>query len=106
MCAPGTGTRSRRSSPTRTASSRTGGSRSSGWRNGAWVDVAAAQITAPAVGQTATYRFVNDRIPAVALPLTGGASTDGFLLAGSALLVLTGALALWQWRRRTRVHGI
>lgn len=74
--------------------------------NGVWVDVAAAQITAPAVGQTATYRFVNDRIPAVALPLTGGASTDGFLLAGSALLVLTGALALWQWRRRTRVHGI
>lgn len=71
--------------------------------NGAWVDVASAQITAPAVGGSATYRFVNDRPPAITLPLTGGASTDAFTIAGSALLMVAVLALGLTWRRR-RTH--
>lgn len=70
---------------------------------GVWVDVDSAQITAPAVGQSATYRFVNDRSPAPVLPLTGGTSTDLFLFGGAALLLLMAALATWHWRARRAV---
>lgn len=73
--------------------------------NGVWVDVESAQVAAPALGQTATYRFVNDRIPATVLPLTGGPSTDAFLLIGAGLLLVTGALVAWQARTRARPRG-
>ena len=65
-----------------------------------WVDVASGQITAPAAGQSAVYRFVNDRPAPIVLPLTGGASTDAFLIAGAAGLLLAAALAVWASRRR------
>ncbi|RKT35947.1 LPXTG-motif cell wall-anchored protein [Microbacterium sp. AG1240] len=75
--------------------------------NGSWTPVAtassgAASITAPAAGQTAVYRFVNAPVQPATLPLTGGTSTDAFLLGGSAVLVLALALAVWHGRRRTR----
>jgi LPXTG-motif cell wall-anchored protein len=73
--------------------------------NGTWVAVSTADtptITAPAAGQTAIYRFVNAPVNPTTLPLTGGASTDAFLLAGSAVLVLALALAVWHGRRRAR----
>ncbi|MBD3758187.1 MAG: LPXTG cell wall anchor domain-containing protein [Microbacterium sp.] len=72
--------------------------------DGVWVDVESTEITAPAAGQTAVYRFVNDKIPAVVLPLTGGTSTDVFLISGALLLALMAGLAFWQRRRRTRIQ--
>lgn len=67
--------------------------------DGTWVAVDSDRVTVPA-GTHATYRFVNDRVPAVVLPLTGGASTDAFLLGGLAVLLLAGALAAWNLRSR------
>ncbi|GAA1129211.1 hypothetical protein GCM10009643_10200 [Microbacterium aurantiacum] len=67
--------------------------------DGSWVAVDSDRVTVPA-GSHATYRFVNDRVPAVVLPLTGGASTDAFLLGGLAVLLLAGALAAWNLRSR------
>ncbi|PWD50824.1 hypothetical protein C8046_09360 [Serinibacter arcticus] len=67
---------------------------------GTWQPVASADVTAPAAGQTAVYRFVNERIPGVELPITGGASTDAFRIAG-ALVLMTALLgAAWVRRRR------
>ena len=61
-----------------------------------------AEVTAPEPGETAVYRFVNERIPPVTLPLTGGTAEDAFLIAGGAtlLLALLGSL-LAQRRRRS-----
>jgi LPXTG-motif cell wall-anchored protein len=75
--------------------------------NGTWAPVTtassgAASITAPAAGQTAVYRFVNAPVQPATLPLTGGTSTDAFLIGGSVVLVLALALAVWHGRRRTR----
>ncbi|WP_431779771.1 prealbumin-like fold domain-containing protein [Microbacterium aurantiacum] len=67
--------------------------------DGSWVAVDSDRVTVPASSH-ATYRFVNDRVPAVVLPLTGGASTDAFLLGGLAVLLLAGALAAWNLRSR------
>ncbi|WP_374954160.1 LPXTG cell wall anchor domain-containing protein [Rathayibacter sp. AY1E1] len=36
------------------------------------------------------------------LPLTGGASTDAFLLGGGSVLTLALGLLLWERRRRLR----
>jgi hypothetical protein len=63
-----------------------------------WVDVTSNEITAPAPGQTATYRFVNAAPPALALPLTGGLGADAYLFAGLALLVLSAAALLIRMR--------
>ncbi|GMA29413.1 LPXTG cell wall anchor domain-containing protein [Arenivirga flava] len=70
--------------------------------NGAWVTVSSASITAPAAGQSAVYRFVNAPIPGVVLPLTGGMSTDAFMIAGAIilLLALSGAVVHGSRRRR------
>lgn len=68
-----------------------------------WVDVDSAEIVAPGPGDTAVYRFVNERIPSVALPLTGGASADAFLIGGSATIALAVFAGLWLMVRRRRV---
>lgn len=65
---------------------------------GSWVDVTAAEIVAPAAGETATYRFVNGAPPALALPLTGGIGADAYTFAGLALVLLAGATALLRMR--------
>lgn len=70
--------------------------------NGTWTPVANATITAPAAGQNAVYRFVNEPIPAVSLPLTGGASTDSYFIAGGGVLLLAMITSAWAWRRRRR----
>lgn len=65
-----------------------------------WVPVASGTITAPAAGETATYRFVNAQIPPVTLPLTGGVAADAILIAGAAVIALSAVGALWTIRRR------
>lgn len=70
--------------------------------NGTWTPVTSATITAPAAGQSATYRFVNAPVQPTQLPLTGGPSTDAFLFGGAAVLALALALAVWHRRRRSR----
>jgi LPXTG-motif cell wall-anchored protein len=69
--------------------------------DGSWVDVDVAQVSAEP-GEHATYRFVNDSVPAVVLPLTGGTSTDLFLLIGGIFLLIALSLAAWQQSRRLR----
>ena len=64
------------------------------WEN---VESADVQVTA---GEHAYYRFVNDRVPAVVLPLTGGAATDAFLLLGGAILMAVISVAAWRAARR------
>lgn len=70
-------------------------------RDGAnWVPQESFTITAPSAGHNVEYRFVNERIPAVILPLTGGMGTDTFLIAGGILLAMAAAAAVWAARRR------
>ncbi|MFC8191252.1 beta strand repeat-containing protein [Cellulomonas sp. NPDC057328] len=69
---------------------------------GGWTPVTSPTITAPAPGQNAVYRFVNAPVQPPVLPLTGGTSTDAFLLGGSAALVLALAIAAWHRRRPQR----
>jgi hypothetical protein len=63
-------------------------------------------ITTPAVGTTtgtAYYRFVNAQAPVIALPLTGGPSSDAFLILGAGVLAVAVAAALvTAWRRSRR----
>ncbi|GEK23083.1 DUF7933 domain-containing protein [Cellulomonas xylanilytica] len=68
--------------------------------DGSWTAVTSPTITAPAAGQTAVYRFVNAPVSPPVLPLTGGTSSDAFVVGGGALLVLAIAIAVWQRRRR------
>jgi LPXTG-motif cell wall-anchored protein/uncharacterized repeat protein (TIGR01451 family) len=71
--------------------------------NGTWATVNSASITAPAAGQSAVYRFVNAPIPGVVLPLTGGMSTDAFVIGGALILLLAlSAAVLHGSRRRSR----
>lgn len=65
-----------------------------------WVTVDDAEIQAPDPGETATYRFVNERLEPITLPLTGGSSADSFLIAGGVVLLLALAGALIGARRR------
>lgn len=69
--------------------------------DGSWTTVSGAQITAPAAGASATYRYVNRLIDPVRLPLTGGLSTDLFLIAGGLAALFATAGAGWAWRRRS-----
>ncbi|GLK18132.1 beta strand repeat-containing protein [Herbiconiux flava] len=70
--------------------------------NGSWTPVSSATITAPTAGQAAVYRFVNAPVAPTTLPLTGGQSTDAYLISGFAVLALALALAVWHGRRRRR----
>lgn len=45
--------------------------------------------------------FMNEQVSVPAIPLTGGPSTDSFLISGAALLALAAAAA---WRQRRRVE--
>lgn len=66
-----------------------------------WQDVGSADVSVAAT-EHAFYRFVNDKIPAVVLPLTGGASTDMYLLLGGAIVSAFIAVAAWHAARRTK----
>lgn len=74
--------------------------------SGTWTDIDAQggspTVSVPA-GQTATYRFVNDTVPTIALPLTGGLGSDRVLLAGAAVTVV--AIVLAALRHRGRRSG-
>lgn len=70
--------------------------------DGTWTTIDSASITAPAAGQTAVYRFVNAPIPGAVLPLTGGMSTDAFVIAGALILLLALSLSVLHGRRRRR----
>lgn len=63
-----------------------------------WQTVTAADVTVPA-GEQRVYRFVNDPVPAVVLPLTGGLSTDAFLILGLVVVGLALILSAWHGRR-------
>jgi hypothetical protein len=68
-----------------------------------WTPVSSLTISAPAAGQTAVYRFVNAPVTPTTLPLTGGASTDAFLLVGGSVMFLAVFLAIVHaWRRVRR----
>lgn len=69
---------------------------------GTWTPVSATDPVTVAAGETAVYRFVNDTVPAVVLPLTGGLSTDAFLFTGIGILIVGLAAALWYRARRSR----
>lgn len=66
-----------------------------------WTPVAdPSSIIAPGAGQTAIYRFVNERINQIPLPLTGGTASDYYRIAGGLVLLLALGAAAWTWRRR------
>ncbi|MET0933181.1 MAG: hypothetical protein ABWX56_05670 [Mycetocola sp.] len=67
--------------------------------NGTWTPLTSETIIAPAAGQTAIYRFVNAPVQPPVLPLTGGPSTDAFIIGGLVILALACALAVWHRRR-------
>lgn len=71
---------------------------------GQWTDIdpqdGSPDVTV-AAGETATYRFVNDSIPTITLPFTGGVGTDLLLTVGGALLALAVAVELWRRNRRS-----
>nr|BFF08998.1 hypothetical protein GCM10025699_03010 [Microbacterium flavescens] len=70
-----------------------------------WQDVDSTAIQVDA-GEHAFYRFVNDDVPAVVLPLTGGTASDLYLLLGGALMAAFIAFAAWHASRRVkRVHA-
>lgn len=71
-----------------------------------WETVTSTEVTVPA-GEQRVYRFINDPVPAVVLPLTGGLSTDAFLILGTAVLGLALIFGAWHIRRsrRTRAHA-
>ncbi|WP_020424292.1 hypothetical protein [Microbacterium yannicii] len=71
--------------------------------DGSWKSVTSDQVTV-AAGAHATYRFVNDKVPAVVLPLTGGTSTDAYLYGGVIVLLLAGMLAALLLRRTVAVR--
>lgn len=49
----------------------------------------------------------NPQQPGVAIPFTGGLSTDGYLIAGGGILAITvlAGTAAWSWRRARRSAG-
>lgn len=72
---------------------------------GGWEDVSSTVISAPAIGQSASYRFVFAPIAPLALPLTGGMSTDAFLICGAVLMLIALTVAFWR-RRRARGDAV
>lgn len=68
-----------------------------------WVNVPSAQIT-PTAGQQVFYRLVNQPVPAIVLPLTGGVGTDVITKWGVGFLVAAAALGGWHASRRRRTR--
>ena len=66
-----------------------------------WENVGSADVQV-AAGESAVYRFVNDKVPAVVLPLTGGAASDAYLLLGGAIVSAIVAVAAWRAARRMK----
>lgn len=66
-----------------------------------WENVGSADVKV-AAGEHAVYRFVNDKVPAVVLPLTGGTASDIFLLLGGAIVSAVVAVAAWRAARRMK----
>ncbi len=66
-----------------------------------WETVSSADVQV-AAGESAVYRFVNDKVPAVVLPLTGGTASDAFLLLGGAIVSAVVAVAAWRAARRMK----
>lgn len=64
------------------------------------VDATAIRVEREDAELRQVYRFVNAPVPAIALPLTGGASADAFLIAGGIVVALAAALAVWARVRR------
>lgn len=60
-----------------------------------WTTASTGPIT-PTAGQQVYYRLVNQAVPAIVLPLTGGVGTDVVTAWGVGFLVLAAALACWQ----------
>lgn len=67
-----------------------------------WTTLGSPDVTV-AAGEHRLYRFVNEPVPAIVLPLTGGAAADAFLLGGSSVLAIALALGLWPYRRGSRI---
>lgn len=70
------------------------------WNGTEWEEVTDFSAVTVTAGEHAVYRFVNKPAPAFALPLTGGMSTDAFLIAGGLILAATLGFALWYFRRQ------
>jgi uncharacterized repeat protein (TIGR01451 family) len=68
-----------------------------------WATAPSGQVT-PTPGQQVYYRLVNQPVPAVMLPLTGGVGTDVVTAWGMAFLVAAAALAGWQLLRTRRTR--
>ena len=66
-----------------------------------WENVESTDIQVGA-GEHAVYRFVNDDVPAVVLPPTGGTASDLYLLLGGALMAAFVAFAAWHASRRLK----
>ncbi|WP_449283137.1 vWA domain-containing protein [Leucobacter sp.] len=58
------------------------------------------------LGQHAIYRFVNQPAPMVAVPLTGGLSSDAFGIAGIGLAALAAIIGTLYWNRRRRLPEV
>ncbi|WP_029145648.1 vWA domain-containing protein [Microbacterium luticocti] len=71
------------------------------WDGAAWVDVTDATVRV-APGEHAVYRFVNEAVPAVTLPLTGGTGSLLFVVLGGGGLAIALALLAVQRRRARR----
>ena len=68
-----------------------------------WTAVPGSQIT-PTAGQQVLYRLVNQPVPAIALPLTGGIGTDVVGRWGLGFLTVAAALAGWHLSRTRRTR--
>lgn len=55
------------------------------------------------LGQHTIYRFVNQPAPMVAVPLTGGLSSDAFGIAGAGLAALAAIIGYLYWNRKRRL---
>jgi uncharacterized repeat protein (TIGR01451 family) len=66
-----------------------------------WTTVSGTQASAPA-GTQVFYRFVNESVPVIALPLTGGLGTDVIAYWALALLGAAAALIAVQLYRRRK----
>jgi uncharacterized repeat protein (TIGR01451 family) len=68
-----------------------------------WTNVPNGQIS-PTPGRQLYYRLVNQAVPALALPLTGGVGIDVVTFWGVGLLLAAASLACWQTSRTNRMR--